>query len=295
MNSFTFVTLSYNQENEIREHLESIMRIIIKYGEGINISYVLCDDCSTDKTVEIVKDWINMNPIFGNVKIEKNDRNIGTVRNYIKAISMVDTEDFKLLAGDDKYGLFNIFQLFDKLGDSLLCTPVTLFGNVDYNRVKSMESDFRLLMFLNKKGYASDSICVKNLMPAPGVFYKLDLVKDKKLIIFLQQFQYIEDYPLFYYLIHIKNIKMLVDNQSYIYYRVGSGISTNISSSFYNGYLNDQKSIMEIIRPKFDILPKYINPYRYYMKFLRIIIERKKDEFPIFYLESNPKEYTQCK
>lgn len=287
MNTFTFVTLSYNQENEIEQHLESIKRIIVKYGKGISISYILCDDCSKDRTVDVVIDWIKRNPLFQSVKISKNSINIGTVNNYIQAVSMVETEDFKILAGDDMYGFFNIFALYDSLGDSLLFTPITPFGQAEQRRLKLFENNFRLLMYMYKKGCVANSICFTNLIPAPGVFYKLSLIKDKNLIDFLMQFKYIEDYPLFYYLIQKKHVNVIIDNHSYIYYRLGSGVSTNLSSSIHKDYLQDRKRITMLIKPKLDIMPKYINPYRYYFKLLRVIIGRQKKTYPIFLMDTD--------
>lgn len=280
MNSFTFVTLSYNHENQIIEHLESIKNIVSKFGNGIDVFYVLSDDCSKDNTVMVVMSWIKKNPIFRNTIINRNDNNIGTVKNFIKAVSLVKTEDFKLLAGDDVYGFFDIFKLYANFGDSILITPITPFGKYNKEKCCELESNYRLLMYFEKCGKFIDSLLLTNLIPAPGVFYKRSIFNDKKFIDFLNQFTLIEDYPMWYYLFKIKNKKFIVKNHSYIYYRIGTGV-TSKSALKHPEYLRDYKKIIKIIRPKDEALPKYINPYKYYLKFLRIKVEYFKEKYPI--------------
>lgn len=284
MKSFTFVTLSYNHEKEIEEHLESIKQIVEKFAHDIKVSYILCDDCSRDNTVALVTDWIKKNPIFQEVTINRNTENIGTVKNFINAISMVKTEDFKLLAGDDKYGAFNIFKLFDNLKQDILITPVTPFGNVNSSRRKDMEELYRTLMYMHSLGKSSNLLQVFNFIPAPGAFYKLSLVKDVTLIDYLRQFRYIEDYPLFYFLLNIKKIDLVVDNHSYVYYRISSGISTNVTSKLHKEYLKDLEKVRKVIGTKAYILPKYINPYRYYLKYIKIRAAQQKESLPIYFL-----------
>lgn len=61
MKAFTFVILTYNQEQYVVEHLESIKYQIEHFGENIKIHFILADDASKDKTVYKVKSWIERN------------------------------------------------------------------------------------------------------------------------------------------------------------------------------------------------------------------------------------------
>ncbi len=45
-NSFTFLTVAYNHEKFILEHLESIRYLMNNYGDGIDVSIIINDDCS---------------------------------------------------------------------------------------------------------------------------------------------------------------------------------------------------------------------------------------------------------
>ena len=58
---FTFLTITYNQENLIIEHLEGIKYQIENHGKNHRFKYILGDDCSTDSTVKLVEEWIKLN------------------------------------------------------------------------------------------------------------------------------------------------------------------------------------------------------------------------------------------
>ena len=112
MEAFTFATLTYNQENYILEHLESIRYQIEHFGQEREIYYVLADDCSSDRTVELAQKWLNRNrKLFKGIEIVAATQNQGIVRNYEQALRHIQTNQFKLLAGDDLYYCENIFDL----------------------------------------------------------------------------------------------------------------------------------------------------------------------------------------
>lgn len=84
---------TYNQEDYIKECIESVLKL-----EYSNLQIVLSDDCSTDKTYEIAKEY-ESDPRFKAYKCEKN---IGRVRNYHHLLNdLVDGEWVLNCDGDD--------------------------------------------------------------------------------------------------------------------------------------------------------------------------------------------------
>lgn len=116
MERFTFCVFAYNQEDIILETLESIRFQKEKYGAQIAVSLVVMDDCSKDRTVEVVQKWITQNRSwFERAEIIANDVNKGTVHNFCKFLRAADTEPFKELAGDDLISSENIFERYSDL------------------------------------------------------------------------------------------------------------------------------------------------------------------------------------
>ncbi len=96
MNSIALCT--YNGEKYIREQLESIVAQTLQPDE-----IVICDDCSKDRTVEIVretlKDW------SGSWRLVCNEENLGFKKNFEKAISLCQGDIIYLSDQDDVWDI----------------------------------------------------------------------------------------------------------------------------------------------------------------------------------------------
>lgn len=72
MEDFTFIMLSYNQQDYVLQQLESIKYQIEHYGHSRKCHFILSDDSSTDNTVAVVRDWTRYNrELFDSVNILK--------------------------------------------------------------------------------------------------------------------------------------------------------------------------------------------------------------------------------
>ena len=76
------VMATYNGSKYIIEQLDSIKNQVLSPDEVI-----ICDDCSTDKTVEIIENYIHQNNLCG-WKLYKNEKNIGFFNNFFKAMHL---------------------------------------------------------------------------------------------------------------------------------------------------------------------------------------------------------------
>ena len=85
---------TYNGEEYLVCQIESILNQTVKPDE-----IFICDDCSTDNTLEILKNYQNKFPELITVQI--NEKNIGYIKNFEKAISLCSGEIIFLSDQDD--------------------------------------------------------------------------------------------------------------------------------------------------------------------------------------------------
>lgn len=129
---FVFGVMTYNQESIICETLESIKYQIETYGKDIDCTIIITDDCSKDKTVKVIENWLKNNgELFCNIIKKYNKENKGVPYNYNAIMQLIETEAFEIVAGDDLLSTDNIFETTKNLSSNeLLCTlPTYLIGN----------------------------------------------------------------------------------------------------------------------------------------------------------------------
>ncbi|WP_151798774.1 hypothetical protein [Acinetobacter bereziniae] len=64
MKSFSFLILAFNHEKYIIEHLESIKFLVEMHAENIEVDLIINDDKSTDDTVFLINQWLQLNDIL---------------------------------------------------------------------------------------------------------------------------------------------------------------------------------------------------------------------------------------
>lgn len=270
---FSFGIISYNQENFILEHLESIKYQIRNYFVNYKINLIISDDASSDNTIKYAIKWLESNKeLFHNFKIFVNDKNEGIVANYHNCLEKIFTRWHKILAADDLYNYLNIFDVVKK-ADFIITNPLNLSD-------KKIESTF-----FNRSIYSSRKKILKkikkgNIFSAPGIFLSSKLNKDKYLNTYRNKFKMIEDYPTWFYLFSIYNDKFSINIscKNYVIYRLNFGYSTDrqFNDSYYEEFLKTLK-IMGLEEKKHNIeFIKYINPYKYYLKFKILLFNLSK-------------------
>ena len=116
MKDFTFGIVTYNSERTIVETLESIKYQIEHYGKNMNFFLVLSDDCSTDKTLRVVKRWLAINSaLFVDNVVLATSQNSGLCINYAQMIENIKTDYFIQIAGDDLISSCNVFKSMENL------------------------------------------------------------------------------------------------------------------------------------------------------------------------------------
>lgn len=96
-NFISFIVLSYNQEEFIKDAISSVIN-----QDYSNYEIIISDDASNDKTVEIITKILNTDASNSiNIIFNKNPTNIGIVGNFSKALTLAKGEWIVAMGGDD--------------------------------------------------------------------------------------------------------------------------------------------------------------------------------------------------
>lgn len=140
------VMATYNGEKFIKEQLDSIRLQTI-----IPEEVIICDDCSTDTTVALVKTYIEKYSLQNSWKLWINEKNLGFADNFHKAIGMASGDYIFFSDQDDiwkKKKIEIMIEIMDQRSDcQLLCTDYELFTSQkdillpSYNVIKKMSDN----------------------------------------------------------------------------------------------------------------------------------------------------------
>lgn len=103
---------TYNGEAYLREQLDSIVNQ--SYPE---IELIAVDDCSSDNTLSILKEYAAKYPF---IKIFENPKNLGYIRNFEKALQLCSGDFIALSDQDDIWDLKKIEKQVKGIGNHLL-------------------------------------------------------------------------------------------------------------------------------------------------------------------------------
>ncbi|MEZ7891949.1 MAG: glycosyltransferase family 2 protein [Candidatus Wallbacteria bacterium] len=142
---------TYNGGKFLRKQLDSIYSQSYK-----NIEVIVCDDCSIDDTAEILKQY---NFKHG-LKYYINDKNLGFVKNFEKAITLCTGEYIALADQDDLWHNDKIETLIGNIGNyALICSDAAVIDGsgsetadsfLKYSgKYASSDRDYRLFTFYN--------------------------------------------------------------------------------------------------------------------------------------------------
>lgn len=198
MKNFTFCILTFNHEEYIVEHLESIKFQIENYGKEISCALIINDDASKDGTVARIEAWLRVNgTIFSEVAKIYNSNNIGTCSGVVNISRLIKTEHCKITAGDDLYSHHNIFQFISTVShySMMMGIPIRLIdGVVKFSRFEIINILASDIIYKNSK--LLHRLSNISLINAPNLIYKTEYLKTLKIQNFIKTFDVIEDWPL---------------------------------------------------------------------------------------------------
>lgn len=155
------VVLTYNQEDTIRQTLDSILSQEHPYSMEI----IVADDASSDKTPEIIAEYATRYPNI--IKPILRDKNLGLIGNYFDAISHCSGEYIAGCAGDDYWLPDKIITQISFMDSHAEC--VLTYGNaIVENQSSHKAADIIIGMednsfseFMNGNHIAAVTLCFK--------------------------------------------------------------------------------------------------------------------------------------
>lgn len=208
----SIVMTTYNSEKFIKEQIDSI------FNEKFNdFEIVVCDDVSSDATVEIIKGYND-----SRIKLFINEKNLGAVRNLENAISKANGDIVVICDSDNVWlngKLDNILPLFEDKKISMVMHDafivdehLNITGDSYFAWRKSKPGLFRNII---KNGYGGSMIAFRSTMK------KYILHSPKKLGMF---------YDEWIGMMCSKHGKVKFVNEKYLYWRRHSNATSSAST-----------------------------------------------------------------
>ena len=204
--------ITYGHENYIRESIEGILMQECDF----DVELILSNDCSPDKTDEIIQDIIINHPKSGLIKYFKQDNNLGMMPNFIFAMNQCYGKYIALCEGDDYWT--DPYKL-QKQVDVLEANPhlVGCFHNSeerywnDYSKASSL-----YLSFPGGKEISIRDLTKYNMVPTASIVFKRSIADE----VFTEMFVSLPvgDWPLhllntrngnYYYLPQVMSVRNL--------------------------------------------------------------------------------------
>lgn len=208
----SIIVIAYNSSKYVLETLESAKTQTYK-----NIELIITDDCSTDNTIEICRDWVKNNySRFVNVEIIKAKENKGIAPNCNQGLFKAKGEWVKFIAGDD---LLMDNCLETNLKFSQESKHSFFFSKMKYTQEsKNLEGLFTKGCELFRTEENQLKILIKNnYLAAPSNFIRTKALL--KLNGFDERFPMVEDYPMWIKVVK-NNYKIIVNDCETVIYRI---------------------------------------------------------------------------
>ena len=222
---------TYNGAKYIKEQIDSILNQTKKVDE-----IIVCDDCSSDKTIEILNAYAAKNP--GLFKIYINEKNLRSVKNFEKSISLTLGEYIFLADQDDIWvenkveemlGYFKMnptclalfsdgFLLSEK---QLIINKTNLWSSVFFNPKQFLNpSHLYLFLILKRNAVTGATLCIKK--ETKQLIFPFPILKD-----------FHHDYWIAYLLAQTNQLNFI--NKKLIKYRLHQNqqVGTTIKNSYF--------------------------------------------------------------
>ena len=257
--SFAFMVLTYNHQDYILEHLESIKYLVNAFGESIDVDLMINDDCSKDDTCYLIDQWLRINKdLFRYTETIYNRSNFGTCASVKNLLGRLKADHCKLTAGDDVYSYENIFELSKCKSDVAILSGRALLlqgENLAFDRLTN------ILATASQIIYKKDSLLHRlkhfSYNNAPNILYSRECLLNSKVLAYLERFDVIEDWPLQIAIARqFPILKFELIDKVLVYYRRTQGSIFIVENdrfkkdkeSIYNDLIKKEQNLIERIR-----------------------------------------------
>jgi len=136
-----------------------------------NLEIIIVDDCSADVTWDVLQRFAEMDR---RVKLYRNKRNIGYIRNFERAIKLCKGELIALADQDDIWEPTKISEMVEAIGDNIMVYHDSDFIDENSQRIgdETMSSKFRMY-----EGQSCIPFIVANCISGHATLFKRKLIK----------------------------------------------------------------------------------------------------------------------
>ena len=120
----------YNEEAIIEQTLSDVIAAL--KSSGLSFEIIIIDDCSSDSSVKIIKEYISQNH-DDRIILRCNLVNNGLAQNYIDAAFLGAGRYYKLFCGDNTEPISSILTILDQIGVADIIIPI--YSSVDGKNV----------------------------------------------------------------------------------------------------------------------------------------------------------------
>lgn len=165
MNTLVSIAMStYNGEAFLKEQLDSILNQTYK-----NLEIIISDDSSTDNTVEIIKEYQSKD---SRIILSQNEKNIGFVKNFEKAISLCSGEYIALCDQDDVWKTNKIELFVSQIKENTL-----IYSNASLIDKNSKEKNKNFIKETNIRKWDSNiPFLLYNVISGNTMMFKKELL-----------------------------------------------------------------------------------------------------------------------
>ena len=272
--------VTYNSEPYIIETLESV-----KNQTYDKIELIVSDDCSTDGTVDLVKQWIENNPNrFLRTEVVTIDENKGIPANYNRAVNACQGEWLKMLDGDDLLLPTciedNIKFIQDNKNAEVVFSDCIKFKTS--GEIIGRVFDERFIRFFEMDAESQlKELLASNILPSQTCFIKAQILKDYP---YEERYYFLEDAPKWIQLTS-NGIKIFGFSDATAKYRIGESTMRSRETYFNRPYYETSCQFfwdvkVKLIR-KYKLQDAYDAQRKYFFErdIIDVILENKKSKF----------------
>ena len=235
--------ITYNHENYIRQAIEGVLMQKVNF----NWELIIAEDCSTDKTRDIILEYKKKHPDF--IKLILQEKNVGPAKNWIELITKPNSKYIAYFEGDDYWT--DPLKLQKQVG--------FLEANPDYvihsGFAKLSNEKNELLGRVSDKGFfdLKDFYTQNNLVTCTVMFR--NLIKEYPKLLYKIRFG---DWFLYVMLLNISKLKAYTSDEVFSFYR-----------------LHDQGTMVNL--SKIDYFKVHMLQIKYLKEYLGFTLSDKKD------------------
>lgn len=159
----SIIVLAYNEEKYIAKALDSIL----SQERDFTIEIIVNDDCSTDNTTSIIKEFQYNNPSVINAQYHSS--NIGAMKSYYNTLKLCRGKYIMALAGDD-------YWLPGKMKSQVSYMENNPKIGLCYGKAKVLKENCFIASRGSKKGERFEELLCRNLITPLTVCVRSDLL-----------------------------------------------------------------------------------------------------------------------